>query len=89
MLKKVPAISSEVYTALRSSSNDVMRRAAGCWFVFSTFTSRLGREKSATSAPEIIKLNTSKISNNTTRKMALCGLAASSVKGGVCNKWPE
>ena len=77
ILKKVPAINSEVYTAFRSSSKVVMRRAAACCLVFSMFTSLLCKEKRATSAPEVIKLSNNKTSSNTIFKTVPCGEAKS------------
>ena len=54
ILKKVPAISNEVYTSLGSSRRSTIRRADECCFVFSMFMSLLCKENKATS-PAAIK----------------------------------
>jgi hypothetical protein len=77
ILKKVLAIKSDVYTALRSSNKVTIRLAAGCCLVLSMFTSLLCKEKRATSAPDVIKLSNSKTNNKTIFRTALWGVAES------------
>jgi hypothetical protein len=79
ILRKMLAISNEANTSLGSSRKLMILLAAGCCFVFSTFTSLSFKEKIATSAPEIVKLSKRRSRRRITRKVVPCVLAASNI----------
>lgn len=62
----------------------MIRRAAACCFVLSIFTSLIGKENNATSAPEVTKLSTNNIMRATAKKTGVGGLAARRVKQNEC-----
>jgi len=79
ILKKVFAMSIDVYTVFLSSSKLIIRFAAVCCFVFSIFTSLAVSENNATSAPEIVNTSNSKATSRIIRKVVPCRFTASKI----------
>jgi hypothetical protein len=75
----VPAISNEAYTSFGSSNKRTILLAESWSFVFSILISFLSREKRATSAPDIVKVSTSKTARVNAKKTVACGFTASKI----------
>ncbi len=82
----MPAISSDVYTALGSSRRSTIRLAEECCFVFSILMSLLCKENKATSPAAIKKESAIKIKSKAPRTIVPSALTARSVKRRLSEK---
>jgi hypothetical protein len=85
ILKNVLAINRDAKTSFGSSRKLIMRRAAGCCLVLSTFMSFSLSEKMATSAPEIVKESINSAASNIISSVIPCGSADSKINSSLLN----